>query len=263
MERKALFFDIDGTLLSEITKEIPQSAKDALKRARQKGHLVFINSGRSYILVKPIMEEVEADGCLCGCGTSIVINGEFAYAYHIPHERGNEIKRSLLAHEMDGVLEGAEGCYFRRENSWIPFMERLRRSVAKQGAMSTYFWEDDCYEYDKFCAVADESSDREGFFDEIRKDFTIIDRGDDFYECVPQGHSKATAIEWVLNHYGLSLEDAWVFGDSRNDLPMFEYAKHCVLMGKHDPELEAYATFQTKDVEEDGIAWAMEKLGII
>ena len=28
---KALFFDIDGTLLSEITKEIPQSALDALK----------------------------------------------------------------------------------------------------------------------------------------------------------------------------------------------------------------------------------------
>ncbi len=29
---KALFFDIDGTLLSEITKEIPQSALDALKK---------------------------------------------------------------------------------------------------------------------------------------------------------------------------------------------------------------------------------------
>ena len=108
MDRKALFFDIDGTLLSEETRQIPQSAKDALKEARKRGHLVFINSGRSYIMVKPIMEEVECDGCLCGCGTCIVIGDEIVYSYHIPHERGNEIKRSLLAHEMDGTLEGSE-----------------------------------------------------------------------------------------------------------------------------------------------------------
>ncbi len=263
MDRKALFFDIDGTLLSEETRQIPQSAKDALKEARKRGHLVFINSGRSYIMVKPIMEEVECDGCLCGCGTCIVIGDEIVYSYHIPHERGNEIKRSLLAHEMDGTLEGSEGCYFRREHSWMPFMEKLRRSIAKQGAMSSYFWEDDCYEYDKFCAVADESSDKEGFFETIRDDFTIIDRGNNFYECVPKGHSKATAIQWVLDRYGLSLDDAWVFGDSTNDLPMFEFARHAVLMGKHDAELEPYATFVTKTVEEDGIAWAMKELGII
>ena len=73
MDRKALFFDIDGTLLSEETKQIPESAKNALKEARKNGHLVFINSGRSYILVKPIMEQIEADGCLCGCGTCIVV----------------------------------------------------------------------------------------------------------------------------------------------------------------------------------------------
>ena len=47
MSRKALFFDIDGTLLSEITRQVPESAKEALKEARKKGHLVFINSGRA------------------------------------------------------------------------------------------------------------------------------------------------------------------------------------------------------------------------
>ena len=38
-DRKLLFFDIDGTLLSEITKEIPQSALDALKKTAEKGNL--------------------------------------------------------------------------------------------------------------------------------------------------------------------------------------------------------------------------------
>ena len=66
MSRKALFFDIDGTLLSEITRQVPESAKEALKEARKKGHLVFINSGRSYVLVEPLLEEIETDGALCG-----------------------------------------------------------------------------------------------------------------------------------------------------------------------------------------------------
>ena len=40
---KALFYDIDGTLLSEKTGRVPESAVQALKEARAKGHLVFIN----------------------------------------------------------------------------------------------------------------------------------------------------------------------------------------------------------------------------
>lgn len=54
-----------------------------------------------------------------------------------------------------------------------------------------------------------------------------------------------------------------MFGDSGNDLAMFRYASNCILMGKHDEILEPYATFETKEVEEDGIAYAMKELGII
>ena len=47
MKRKALFFDIDGTLLVDASKELPKSAALALTEARRAGHLVFINSGRT------------------------------------------------------------------------------------------------------------------------------------------------------------------------------------------------------------------------
>ena len=47
MEKVVLFFDIDGTLLSEVTKEIPDSAAEALRRAKDAGHLLFINTGRT------------------------------------------------------------------------------------------------------------------------------------------------------------------------------------------------------------------------
>ena len=76
-------------------------------------------------------------------------------------------------------------------------------------------------------------------------------------------YPKATAIDLVLKHCGIRIEDAYVFGDSSNDLSMFRYAENCVVMGDHSPVLEPYATFITKTVEDDGIAYAMKELGII
>ena len=73
----------------------------------------------------------------------------------------------------------------------------------------------------------------------------------------------ASAIEWILKQYGIALEDAWVFGDSMNDLSMFQYVPNAVVMGKHDAGLESYATFTAKTVEEDGIYRAMEELGLL
>ena len=72
MKRKALFFDVDGTLLSEITHQVPESAKRALSETRKMGNLVFINSGRGYGFLRDIERQVEHDGCLCGCGTCVV-----------------------------------------------------------------------------------------------------------------------------------------------------------------------------------------------
>ena len=46
MNRKLIFFDIDGTIIPEDTGVIPESTKEAIKKAKENGHLVFINTGR-------------------------------------------------------------------------------------------------------------------------------------------------------------------------------------------------------------------------
>ena len=141
-------------------------------------------------------------------------------------------------------------------------MEELKAALRRSGAASRYDWEDDCYDFSKFYLASDEKSRPRELFGRL-KDIEAIDRGDGYYECVPRGHSKATAMDLVLKHYGISKDDAYVFGDSSNDLSMFKYATNCVLMGQHSDVLLPYATFETKDVEDDGIAYAMEELGII
>lgn len=259
---KALFYDIDGTLLSVKTGRVPESAKRALAEARERGHLVFINTGRVYCHLRQIKSQVEADGWLCGCGTYLVAEGKVLYEHHIPRARCQEIKRDVEACRLDGVLEGTEGCYMHRAPSRLPQVERMRGLLRQAECPMPYDWEDDCYQFDKLYLGSDGESRCRELFGRLR-DLDIIDRGSGFYECVPRGHSKATAIEVVLRRYGIALEDAYVFGDSGNDLAMFEYAPNCVLMGDHSEVLRPYATFETKTVEEDGIAWAMRELGLI
>lgn len=263
MARKALFFDVDGTLLSEITHTIPASALRALAASRREGNLVFINSGRTYVFLKDIEAVVECDGLLCGCGTCVVEKGKVIFQHRIAAVRGLEIRRAMLRYGFDGILESTERLAVRKERSWMDGMNALRDGVAGQGVLDENCWKDKDLEFDKFCVFADENSDREGFFRFLAPDIDVIDRGNNFYECVPSGFTKATAIAWVLEHYGIAKKDAYVFGDSSNDLAMFEYSENSVLMGSHDKILEPYATFVTKRVEDDGIAWAMQKLGLI
>ena len=180
----------------------------------------------------------------------------------IPHERGLQIKRDIDECGLDGVLEGLGGCYMHEAPSRLPQVERVKQSVKTSGCPMPCFWEDDSFDFDKFYIGSDEKSRCKELFGRM-PDIEVIDREKGFYECIPRGHSKATAIDLVLKHYGISKEDAYVFGDSSNDLSMFRYAENCVVMGDHSPVLELYATFITKTVEDDGIAYAMKELGII
>ena len=82
-------------------------------------------------------------------------------------------------------------------------------------------------------------------------------------EPVPKGYSKGTAIDFILKHFGLELDDAYVFGDSSNDLAMFTYGKHTVALGHHDPVLDPYTEYVTDTVENDGLMKAMAHYGLI
>ena len=46
MERKAVFFDADGTV-SHLIKGVPASAEAAIHALQDKGHLAFLCTGRS------------------------------------------------------------------------------------------------------------------------------------------------------------------------------------------------------------------------
>ncbi|MCQ2585659.1 MAG: HAD-IIB family hydrolase [Treponema sp.] len=101
-------------------------------------------------------------------------------------------------------------------------------------------------------------SDFKRFHNAFKDDLTFIDRSG-FFELIPKGFSKATGMKFLENYFKIPHKDTIAFGDSSNDIPMFEYAETAILMGGAKPELQKYATFVTTKITEDGIYNACKK----
>lgn len=272
MYHTALFFDIDGTLISEKTGKIPESAIKAIEKAGEHGCLTFINTGRTYFFVPIVLKQIPFDGFLCGCGTHIIshfpndTSKELHTLYHrpIPKEESLEIIEKLQECNIDGVLEGECFNYFSHENSRFEQINQIRDSFSGNVTGSAHFFDDPDICADKFVIWTDEKSDITTFLEFAKnKHYDMIDRRFGFYEAVPEGHSKATAIEYILKQFNLTKEHAYVFGDSANDLPMFTCVENTIAMGEYDPVLTPYISYITKTVEEDGIFYALKHFKFI
>ncbi len=263
---KVLFFDADGTLIDNMTKQVPKSAVHVLKKARELGHKVYMNTARVPCLIRQLRDVFKLDGYICGCGTTVYMDDKLIYEHKLELDKANVIKQLLIQHNLECLVEGREALYFSK----IPFehslTDRIYNVVKQLCDVHVDAIADNSYTFDKFCIQVSEDRHEEeagGFLAAI-DDFEPIYRGRGFYECVPTGCSKASGIDKVLDRLGASYEDTYVFGDSMNDLSMFtSKAEHKILLGEHDKQLEQYATFITKNVLDDGVEYAMKELGII
>ena len=61
-DKKILFFDIDGTLLTPHPFKVPESTSRALTKAHENGHLLFINTGRTKVMMPSALSELHFDG---------------------------------------------------------------------------------------------------------------------------------------------------------------------------------------------------------
>lgn len=74
MTQKVVFLDVDGTLV-DYENHLPQSAVEAVQRARANGHLVYICTGRSHAEVQPELWDMGLDGMIGGNGSYVEHQG--------------------------------------------------------------------------------------------------------------------------------------------------------------------------------------------
>lgn len=266
MEQKLIFFDIDGTLIDNSPgRPIPDSTVQAVQQARAAGHLVYINSGRSWVGIDPRVRAMGFDGFVCGCG-AYVREGE-EVLFHRTLDKAAQRQIFALVHDLDlqVMYEGAHGVFFDQTRPMERTVLAEKAYYAAMGLDTDRDPRDDGGDFDKLIIL---TADRQalagpgGFFETLRQWFDIIDREGRLVEFVPRGCSKGTGMELLLKRHGRTKADCIAFGDSLNDRPMFEAAGTSVAMGNSDPRLLPSATMVTASVMEDGIARALQQLGL-
>lgn len=263
---KVVFFDIDGTLIDPKTDfQIPESAIGAIQKLRKAGHLAVVNTGRTASFMENCILDAGFDAMIYGCGTMITYRGE--ELMHVSLEK-NVIDRLidlLRKCRIDGVLEGKEKCYFDYQGEiYNPEFKKLSQAAA-------YIRGD--FEHveavDKLYVRKGEYSDFDRFYHEFKDELQFIDRGKGFYELVPVGYSKATGMEYLIDYLKrqelgkesgrtVSMDFTYSIGDSTNDLPMLEAAGTSIAMGNSMKEILGKVTHVTKNIEDNGIMYAIE-----
>lgn len=257
-----IFFDIDGTLVGEDGRVIPESARAAIQCARANGHICMINTGRTLTLVgTELTEQTEFDGLVLGCGTMIVYRGKTLLHETFSQEDGLRIIDGLHRYEIDACLEGSENNY--RDSDDRLFTENYRRFISRFDSFGYGSFQEAPGHFDKFYAYTDRVERMNGFRREFADRLDFVDRKGGYFEIMPKGCSKASAMDFVAGALGIPVEETVAIGDSSNDIPMIERAHVGIAMGNATEDVKKAADYVSTDISDNGIKNALRWLGVI
>lgn len=250
--RFAVFLDIDGTLISDSFR-IPQENLDAIAAARAKGHMVFINTGRSWgNIPNELREQFNVDGVIAGSGSMIIMNGETFFQRKFDAETVRKTAEYFFAHrDCWCVFEGLKTNYIIPNAGYV-VREGRQIELKSIDDLSLFVEGEEIQVIAAGPAVPDEFmqmlSDKMTFF--IMRTYA---------DCVIKGCDKAKGIERVLELTGIKKENTIAIGDSSNDLAMLEYAGISVAMGNSQEHILQMADYVTDTAANSGVAKAIKK----
>jgi Cof subfamily protein (haloacid dehalogenase superfamily) len=257
---KAVFFDIDGTLIGLKSKQIPASTLEALKLLKDQGIKIIISTGRSYAHAKFLKEH--------GFDGFITFNG----SYCVAEDEEVLFKQMIAAEDLQllhdhqeltgrfpvGVMT-TDGSYISEINddvlsifdllklqvpAAIPFQEVLNREVLQLNL----------------------------FVDERQEQFLVskVFRNCEssrwcpvFTDVNARGISKRIGMEQFLGRFGIRMSESMAFGDGGNDIQMLEAAGIGVAMDNAGDNVKRAARYVTATTEEDGIWHALKAHAVI
>lgn len=276
---KAIFFDIDGTLVGSDSRA-HETTKAAIAKAREKGILCGIATGRSPVKLNDMIDNIELD-------MFVMYNGQLVYTknedlYHNPFSKkvldeivnyADEHHRQILfggRHRVDGsgTIKFGNSIFAKRLTRFIPSnfasktLKKLLQHFRGVGKRKSYHKLAILSEPIYQCILlSHESGD-----DLLRERLPNCDfqRSNEFsVDVSPKGGSKLKGIEVFIEKYNIDLSEVMAFGDNLNDLEMLTYVGYGVAMGNGRQEVKEIADFVTHSNESDGIEFAMKHYGII
>lgn len=260
--KKAVFFDIDGTLWDD-RQQIPDSTVKALQLLKENGHYLFLCSGRTRVFIpdKELMP-LGFDGVLAGCGTYGEFRGETKFYHKLDIEQIKKDCEYLNQLQAAYILEGRYALYIDRERFEEDFAYYNQMKAVLGERLLRVSGNEDNLEVSKFCVNYLKECQKE-LEQELETRYEIIHRDGDFMEILPKGFNKATGIKEMCEILEIDRKDTYAFGDSTNDLDMLKYSNHSVAMGDGMQEAKDAAEYVTTALWEDGIYNGLKYYGLI
>jgi HAD-superfamily hydrolase, subfamily IIB len=257
---KAVFFDIDGTLLSHKTKGVSASCKKALHLLKEKGIYTFIATGRHISEMRDLpIDDLEFEGF-------ITLNGQYCYnneklIYDLP------IVKEDIINVIEAIDKEPFPCIFVESKlMYINFHNEAVQIV--QDAIST--------------PLPDINDLHRGYDHSI---YQVIPYGVDkskednilclmphckqtrwhplAIDIISKYGGKQNGIQHILDYYHIKKEETMAFGDGMNDIDMFEFCEIGVAMGNASDEVKSKADYVTSDIDDDGIYNALKHFHIL
>ena len=263
---KLMAVDMDGTLLKD-DKTISNKSKEAIKKAVSLGVKIVLTTGRPIQGIVNYLDELELTGkddYVIGLNGALVCK---TIDYSVLSSNGT-LKGKDLKHIYDNVkkLNTYVHSYTRNEDL-VNAESKFSRGDEKRVHLKVRVvdFSIDIQDDDEILKVMLE--EEKDVLDritplipkELYEEYSVFRSVDYMIEFMKKGCTKATGVEKLAQHLGISQDEIISIGDAINDKEMIEYAGLGVAMGNSMNEIKNIANFITKTNEEDGVAYAIEK----
>lgn len=279
MTIKAVFFDIDGTLLTD-KRTVSKSTILAINSLKAKGILIGLATGRDPRFVLQYMASL-------GLDLAITYNGQYIFSREeVLHSRTLEVGQ--VEQMMDyaqwnhkdlalgtakgvfgsGIMSTGTGNFAYRVSRLIPdkfaglvnfIFNRLVRFVRPQRPRNLRgYLEEPIYQL-MMLTTEREARELETRF----ADLSFTRSSPYATDIISKGSSKLSGIVKVAEKYDFSLDEVVAFGDSNNDFEMLKALKYSVAMGNGTKRVRQIASLVTDSNNRDGIYKAFIRLGLL
>jgi len=261
MKKYALFFDIDGTLVSFKTHEIPPSAILALTQAKANGHRVYIATGRPPIIITNLGAiEHLIDGYITTNGAYCYVGDETVACQPIPKDEVLTVIGDAKAKGYSLIVVGQRDVAVLDPTGDVQriFQQMLAVKNLDKAAPLEKVLEQDIMQMTPFFPASYER--------QLMAHLPQCISGrwhPEFTDITANGADKGKGIVAIARHEGLDVGQTIAFGDGGNDTSMIRQAGIGIAMGNAIDELKQEADYVTTAVDEKGILNALRHFGLI
>ena len=248
MNRKLIFVDIDGTLTIPGSNTPPESAMKAVRMARDKGHKVFLCSGRNRGMMAPVLA-LGFDGAVAGAGGYVFAGGKVLFDCPMKKEefetgmgllKENGVFRTIEARDTTWGDEDL-GDFLTQAGEGNSELVRWRKALAEQLNIRPM------QEYDgspiyKIVFMCREAKQLEPARQALEKEYRFVVQDVAAHHClngelINRKFDKGRGVRILAKEFGAAIEDTIGLGDSMNDLEMIETVGISVCMDNGSPLL--------------------------